>query len=138
MYSNRCQQDTEDLFYAEFSRLKYRTGSVFNCMVKGGVKFWKITSGDEKHHGFQYVTGLNIDSVPFSPEDDCLSGLHFTSTEYVTKWSNIYTRDDDMWIRPVTIPDDAKVVVYSNWKIKADRIILGPKQLLLPKLGCFN
>ncbi len=42
------------------------------------LRFFKLTTHNELHHGFQYTTGLNIDSLQFNPTGECSSGgLYF-------------------------------------------------------------
>jgi len=104
---------------------------------------------DENHNGFQYQTGLNIDTESFNPSGYCTSGgLYFVKEDVLAFLPK------GKWIRTVTLPPDAKV--YENpvcsengenptipgggggsfggggrtsnaKKFKADKIILGEK-----------
>ncbi len=107
------------------------SGTIFNQLVaKLNVKLIKLTNHDECHNGLQFVTGLNVDPIVFNPNGSCSpGGIYFTDSTHIYKWVTTlpYTIS---WIRRVIIPDDARVYIESNDKIKADKIILGGRKLL--------
>ena len=86
--------------------------------------YYKVTNKDECHHGFQYKDGLNIDTNEFQPEGSCVKGgLYFTTLEHIT-----YFFDYGIYVREVTIPEDAKMVEDPEGdKWRADKIILGER-----------
>ena len=86
--------------------------------------YYKVTNKDECHNGFQYSTGLNIDVNPFQETGSCVKGgLYFTTLEHIT-----YFFDYGIYVREVTIPEDAKMVEDPEGdKWRADKIILGEK-----------
>jgi hypothetical protein len=86
--------------------------------------YFKVTNQDECHHGFQYVTGLNVLDKPFEPTGSCVAGgLYFTDLDNL---DNFYGYG--VWIREITIPEDAVMVKDpSGGKWRADSIILGDK-----------
>jgi hypothetical protein len=91
------------------------------------AQFFKITNKDENHYGFQYQTGLNTLDKPFRVEGSFVGGgFNFTNLESL---DNFYPYG--VWIRAVTIPDDAKMikepVLYTGEKWRSDKIILGDK-----------
>jgi hypothetical protein len=85
-------------------------------------QFYKLLNEQMCHHGFQYVSGLNIDHLPFKPEGQCQAGgLFFTDVEHIRIWM----RDEWPLIADVTLPFDA--LVYPEpcgTKWKADRLVL--------------
>jgi hypothetical protein len=52
---------------------KVLPGKEFNKLNKG-KQLIKLTNIEENHNGFQFNTGLNIDTVPFNPSGDCKPG----------------------------------------------------------------
>jgi len=100
------------------------SGREFNRLYRG-VKLYKFTNLSENHNGFQFKTGLNIDTVPFNPTGNCEpGGIYFTEAKFANMWKFIHT-----YCRDVTIPDDAQV--YAEYmKFKADKLILGPRRLI--------
>jgi len=86
--------------------------------------YFKITNQDECHHGYQYKTGLNILDKPFESKGSCVSGgLYFTTLVHL---HHFY--DYGIWLREVTIPEDARMVMDpSANKWRANKIILGDK-----------
>ena len=89
--------------------------------------FYKITNENENHNGFQYVDGLNILDKPFQESGSCVpGGLYYTDED------NLYNfYQYGVWIRVVSIPDDAKVVEdpikVGGRKWRTDKIILHDK-----------
>jgi len=99
------------------------TGLQFNQLVAGKLKFIKFTDQKENHNGFQFKTGLNIDTVPFTNYGEChAGGIYFTEEKYMNSWKLWH-----VWQRIVTIPDDAMVRIEKN-KIKASKIILSERE----------
>lgn len=99
------------------------TGKQFNEMGRG--PFCKVTNEFENHHGFQYKTGLNIDTEDFNPSGECQSGgLYFTDFRNVQIWID---HKFGIFVREILIPDDARVYIESDIKCKADKIVLGRK-----------
>ena len=89
------------------------------------MKYYKITNESENHYGFQFRTGLNVDTKPFNPSGDCEpGGIYFAREDILTFLSY------GVWLREVTIPEDA--MVYENpgnpKKWKADRVMLGKRE----------
>jgi hypothetical protein len=91
-------------------------------------KYFKIFNEEDNHHGFQYVDGLNIDSIPFNdnPNKSCVEGgLYFTDAEHICEFLQYGN-----YIREVTLPDDAKVVKDGN-KWRADTLFLNERKDLI-------
>lgn len=91
------------------------------------VTYYKITNKDEIHHGLKYHNGLVIDHQKFddNPEHSCVAGgIYFTTKEHLHKFFSL-----GMWIRPITIPSDAKVVLDPGRdKYRADRLFFHPRK----------
>ena len=101
------------------------TGAIFNQQYLN-KKFVKLTNQLENHNGYQFQTGLNIDSIPFNPQGKCNpGGIYFCLFEDLQLWLN-YIDQEMFYIRLVTIPDDALVWTEQN-KFKADRLILSDR-----------
>src|SRR5579872_5208649 len=105
------------------------TGEEFNKTYPE-AKLVKLTNDTEIHHGFQFNDGLNIDTKKFQPNGHCSpGGIYFIEECYIHNWIHYDTINETKTmvnIRKVTIPDDA--IVYIEYdKLKADKIILGPK-----------
>jgi hypothetical protein len=85
------------------------------------MKYYKIFNESDKHNGFQYVDGLNIDSIPFNddPNDSCVKGgFYFSDAEHICEFLGYGN-----YIREVSLPDDAKMVKNGN-KWRADKLFL--------------
>lgn len=89
------------------------------------MDYYKILNEQENHNGFQFKTGLNVDTNKFNPSWDCQPGGIYFSREDILAficWGP--------WLRKVTIPKDAQV--YKNpgspKKWKADKIILSERE----------
>ena len=84
--------------------------------------YYKITNEKECHYGLQYHTGLIIDPKPFDsdPTHSCVEGgIYFTTKEYLHRFFSY-----GCWIRPVKVPEDAKVIRDSSGnKYRADKLI---------------
>jgi hypothetical protein len=110
------------------------TGVEFNKRYRSKQKgetyefsqFIKLTNELEVHNGYEFKTGLNIDTVPFDPQHRCdAGGLYFTLLNDLSHWLH-YNDKTMFYVRSVTIPDDAQVLVEKD-KCKADRLILGDR-----------
>nr|QBK87597.1 MAG: protein of unknown function DUF4116 [Marseillevirus LCMAC201] len=88
--------------------------------------FFKLTNHNELHHGFQYTTGLNIDSLQFNPTGECSSGGLYFFDETQLKHFFLYTTNI-VYIREVTFPVDAKIYCEID-KYKCDKFILGERK----------
>ncbi len=98
------------------------TGDDFNDKY-AGIEFYKLTNKKEIHNGFQFKTGLNIDTIPLNPNGECNpGGIYFTEFDNILLWIN-YNGYKMANIRKVIIPNNAKVYIEKN-KFKADQIIL--------------
>lgn len=110
---------------------KTYSGKEFNERCKEEI--FKLTSNTENHNGFQYVTGLNVDTKPFSPMGKCSAGgLYFTTRSFIPEYWQYWMGNviiTMVYARSVTVPDDALVYVERQ-KYKANKIILGERQLL--------
>ena len=88
--------------------------------------YYKVTTKDEIHHGYQYKNGLNILKEEFNdnPKDSCVpGGFYFTDYENLPIFFEYGT-----WIREVTIPKGARVVKDPQGnKWRCDKIIFGKK-----------
>lgn len=108
------------------------SGEKFNKLYKD-ISFVKLTNSNECHNGFRFKDGLNIDTVDFNPIEECRpGGIYFCFREDYERWTK-YGCSQMFYIREVSIPDDAQVYCEEN-KFKADKIILGPRQLLFDSL----
>lgn len=127
--SNECDL-SEDNIYMYYG--KEISGKQFNKLSKD-IELVKLTNCNEIHNTFEYKTGLNVDTLKFNPHGTCSSGgLYFCTIQNAFRWvfysNKLFTPlTMMMYIRSVTIPDDASVYVESD-KIKADKIILGERK----------
>ena len=90
------------------------------------MKYYKITNEEECHHGMQYQDGLNIDIKEFNPSGSCEPGGIYYSSEDIFSFLSY-----GVWIREVTIPEDAQTYKDPDSDIvkwKADKVILGPRR----------
>lgn len=91
--------------------------------------YFKITNADENHHGYQYVTGLNILDGDFNTNGTCVSGgLYFTKIKYIFKYLSY-----GVYLREIHLPTDDNfqmVTDPSRYKWRANMIILGKKRVL--------
>ena len=102
------------------------TGLEFNQHYSG-KKFVKLTNELENHNGYQFQTGLNVDSIPFDPSGECSpGGIYFCLWEKMPMWLD-YDTKPMVYVRLVRIPDDAWICIGAD-KFKADRLILGDRQ----------
>ena len=88
--------------------------------------YYKVTNENEIHHGYQYKDGLNVLKEKFNddPWASCVpGGFYFTDYEKLPKFL-----DYGIWIREITIPEDARVIKDTDGnKWRTDKIILGKK-----------
>jgi hypothetical protein len=104
------------------------TGAEFNALFSNNV-FYKLTNETEIHRGFTFVTGLNVDVVPFSPGGhSCHGGFYFTEENKIALWID-YAYQPMKYIRKVILPDDARVYTEKN-RFKCDRFLLEDRILL--------
>jgi hypothetical protein len=87
--------------------------------------YLKITNEAEIHNNLQYHDGLVKDILPFEPEGSCVSGgIYFTTPEHICEF--LYY---GVWIREVTIPEDAQIVQDPEGeKWRADKVVLSPRR----------
>lgn len=93
------------------------------------IRLVKLTNENEIHNGFHFNDGLNVDTKEFTPTGDCVpGGIYFTQIENAYMWINYRFLNSNIMhhMRIVTIPDDARVYIERT-KLKADKLILGPK-----------
>jgi hypothetical protein len=120
--------------------IKYHnySGEEFNKIVnENNLILVKVLNDEEKHNGYQYNEGLNIDTVDLNSKGECKKGgLYFTDYRYLFKF---YYRSLCEIIRIIEIPNDAQVYVEDK-KYKANKIILGEKFENMRKLyeKCLN
>ncbi len=88
------------------------------------LTYYKVTNAVEKHHRLQYKDGLNeiLPTEVFSESGSCVSGgIYFTTGPCLKDFLNL-----GVFIREVTVPEDARVIVDMN-KFRADKVILGKR-----------
>jgi phage regulator Rha-like protein len=102
------------------------TGLKFNKRFPSTV-FVKLTNKTEIHNGFQFKTGLNVDTVEFDPTGECKEGgIYFCQYNKISIWIQ-YNETLCINYRIVTIPDDALVYIERD-KYKANKMILSEKK----------
>ena len=102
------------------------TGREFNEKYQD-KKFVKLTNESEKHNGYQFRTGLNVDTLAFNPSGECEpGGIYFCELDKLWMWMD-YSDYLMYYARLVSIPDDARVYEEED-KWKADRMILGERR----------
>jgi hypothetical protein len=104
------------------------TGREFNKQYPSTV-FVKLTNETEIHNGFQFKTGMNVDTEKFDPTSECKGGIYFCELRKFTKWLN-YAATICVNYRVVSIPDDAKIYIEKD-KFKANKIILSEKKEIM-------
>ena len=89
--------------------------------------YYKITNTDECHKGLQYHDGLVVDPKEFDNDltHSCTKGgIYFTTKEHLHKFINY-----GKWIRPVTIPEGAQVILDPQGdKYRANKLFLHPRK----------
>ena len=93
-------------------------------------KLYRFTNKEENHHGHQYQTGLNTDSLHLDTLGDCCSGgLYFFEGDPIDRLMEAERYLSPMYIRLVTLPA-GEPVVRNDHKYRARSIILGERILL--------
>lgn len=91
------------------------------------IIYYKITNKNEIHYGLRYHNGLVIDPWEFdsNPKHTCIKGgIYFTTKEYLHRFFRY-----GPWIRPVTIPKDAQVVLDPEGdKYRSNRLFFHPRK----------
>lgn len=99
------------------------------------MRYFKLLYKDEKHHGFQFKTGLNKDTNAFNPHGERQSGgLYFFPESQLRRYRDCI--QDVKWIREVLFTDtadggtakDAQIYVEDDLKMKADKFVLGERR----------
>lgn len=110
------------------------SGKEFKLLFGNGNIFVRWMNKDMKHYNFQYVEGLNVDTVPFNPSGNCEGGgLYFTTIDHIKDHMS-----PQRHIRLVEIPDDSQVYhIRGDNKWKADKIII-KEQLTDQFMKLFN
>ena len=99
-------------------------------------KLVKLTNETECHNGFQFVTGLNEDSIPFNPTGECEpGGIYFTDTDNIAHWLK-YGGIKMKYCRTVTLKPYSRVYIAYN-KFKSDVIELG-ERVEIKDLPCWS
>ena len=93
---------------------------------KPGFRFYRLLNDAENHRGFQYKTGINIDTNEFNPSGSCeKGGLYFFDESQLINYSE-YTYNC-VWIREVTFLPDSRIYCEKG-KYKTDKFILSERQ----------
>jgi hypothetical protein len=109
----------------------FLSGKDFNEKYKN-VTLVKLTTETENHHNFQFKTGLNTSYITINPKDEYgPGGLYFCEFKDFPMWLQRYENgyEDNIFIRYVTIPDDAKIYI-GNCLFKANKFILSERKLI--------
>ena len=96
------------------------------------MNFYKVLNETECHYGLQFKTGLNVDPVPFQKEGSCCPGGIYFAREDILAF--LY---HGPWLRKVTIPTDAEMVLDPGGepeKWRASKVILGKKEKITTKV----
>src|SRR5437868_3604498 len=97
------------------------TGKEFN---QKGIQLYKLTQESNIHNGLEFKEGLNKDILPWNISSSCSpGGIYTTKTGCFYKWLR-YSGIFMYWRWKVTIPDEAKVFIEDNEKVKVDQLIL--------------
>jgi hypothetical protein len=83
----------------------------------------KFMNDDGVHYGVEYVTGENKDLVPFCGQGECQAGGIYVTT---LGDSDVHINSYGDYARRVWIDPDALVYIES-WKLKCNKVILGPR-----------
>ena len=91
------------------------------------ITYYKVTNREENHNNLQYHDGLVVDCKEFDSNSrhSCVTGgIYFTTKECLHKFLNY-----GVWIRPVTIPEDAQVVLDPDCnKYRANKLFFYPRK----------
>ena len=102
------------------------SGKEFNEKYMG-KKFVKLTNKEENHNGYEFKSGLNVDTEQFYPYGEChRGGIYFCEWGKLPMWL-VYGDNRMVYVRLVSIPDDAQVYEEED-KWKADRLVLGERE----------
>ena len=104
-----------------------------------GERYFRLTNEKENHRGFQYKTGLNVDTNPFVPRGMCQQGgLYFFSEEQLEEFYTIGGVVSPKWIREVFFTSETREarlacsrcsrIYVEKGKYKADKFILGERE----------
>ena len=96
------------------------------------MNFYKVLNETECHNGLQFKTGLNVDPVPFQKKGSCCPGGIYFAREDILAFL-----DYGPWLRKVTIPADAEMVLDPGKepeKWRASKVILGKKEKITAKV----
>jgi hypothetical protein len=100
------------------------TGKELNSLLNG-MPLLKFMYDTDTHYGMHYVTGSNLDILPFSTVEECSPGGLYVTT--LDKFYDHYGFYGD-YARRVWVPDNALVHIEHN-KIKCDEIYLEDRVL---------
>jgi hypothetical protein len=88
--------------------------------------YYKVTNKEEIHHGLQYHDGIVKDILPFNADKNqsCAEGgIYFTDIHNIGAFFSY-----GCWVRPVTIPQKAKVIVDpAGDKLRASMVKMGKR-----------
>ena len=90
------------------------------------LNFYKILNEKENHNGLQFKTSLNVDPIPFEKEGSCCPGGIYFARKDILAFLGY-----GPWLRKVTIPTDAEMVLDPEKepeKWRASRVILGKRE----------
>jgi hypothetical protein len=98
------------------------------------TEFYKIINNKLIHNNFEFKHGLNIDTIPFNPKDECSpGGIYFSEKSKLPIYFGY-----GIYVVKVSIPDDAQVYIEKD-KFKADKIILNlNNKILIENLNEWN
>ncbi len=106
------------------------TGLEFNELVhNSNINFYKFTSSWENSFGYQFESGLNIDSEDFDPFCVCCAGgIYFADSANMRyNYSDYYK-----FIRRVTVPNITEAWIKIEFKkIKATHLILDNERIAI-------
>jgi hypothetical protein len=106
------------------------SGEQFNIVYKGKL-FVKLTNHCELHNGYQFKTGLNVDTVLFNPSGECNpGGIYFCEFNEIPYWLRYNGSGPMVWYRYVSVPADSKVYIEMG-KFKVDKLILTDRALIV-------
>lgn len=106
------------------------SGSDFNSIF-ANFSFVKLTNATELHNNHQFITGINVDEIPFNSKSQCTKGgFYFTEISDIHRWLWYRSEVGIMkYIRNVLIPDNACVYIECD-AFKSDIIVLAPSEIV--------
>ena len=118
-------QSSHTLKMSQLEIGKCYTGKEFKKLCPHTL--YRITNEDEIHNGFQYNTGLNVDTLPFNPTESCKSGgMYFFDRTQIKDYKKYAMMA--YWIRQVIILEDEDSLVYvEEGKYKTNKFILNDR-----------